>query len=142
MTSFIQLTYFEGWRKDFLLVNSVHDFLKIAVKCPSCSCIEVAVSINQGLSHGPALVGRPGAGPARACPSNVHLMGRGLARPSPSHFNFSRPVQARPIRFSNMSARPMTLAARPMRHGLYTDRPAISVGPPVDLTARATGRPM
>ena len=36
----------------------------------------------------------------------------------------------------------MTLATRPMRHGLYTGRPAVSVGQHVDLTGRATGRPM
>ena len=39
-------------------------------------------------------------------------------------------------------ARPMTLAARPMRLGLYTGWPANSVGRPVDLTGRVTGRSM
>ena len=68
-------------------------------------------------------------------------------RPGPAHsiFKISRPGLARPIIFQTYRpgpARPVTLAARPMSHGLCTGRPAISVGRSVDLTGRATGRPI
>ena len=86
------------------------------------------------------LVGR---GPARPGPSIFQRVGRGPARPSPSHFQkfTARPGPARPIIFSNVSARPDPahhMAPRPMKHGLYMDRPDNYVGRPVDLT----GRPM
>ena len=59
------------------------------------------------------------------------------ARRSASHFKTSRPAH----QILPGPDRPVTLAARPMRHGLYTGRPAISMGRPVDLMGRATGWP-
>ena len=69
---------------------------------------------------------------ARLGPASQFFRGWPAARPSPSSFNFSWPGPAQPINFSNVSARrgrPMIFAARPMRHGVYTGRPAISCGP-------------
>ena len=107
-----------------------------------------------GRCHGLALVGRPGVGPARPInsssdgpqpdPAHQFFTGWAAARPSPSHFQkfTTRPDPANWIFKYVGPARPMTLAARPMKHRLYTGRPAISVGRPVDLTGRATGRTM
>ena len=83
-------------------------------------------------------------------PGPAHHFSQHGPRPGPAHRIFqnftARPGRAHWI-FKNVSAwpgpaRPMTLAARPMRYGLNTGWPAISVGRPVDLTCRATGRPM
>ena len=79
-------------------------------------------TINQGMSWDGA------GGPARP----IHFSYDG-PRPGPAHH-----IQ----RIGYGPAQPMTLAARPMRHGLLTGRPAISVSWPVDLTGRATGWPM
>ena len=77
--------------------------------------------------HGPAPVGRRGVGPGR--PINFSCDG---PRPGPTHQSWR----------GWAAARSMTLAARPVIQGLYTGWTAISVGRPVDLTGRATGRPL
>ena len=77
-------------------------------------------------------------GPPRPGPSFFHMMGRGPARPfnfsedgprpGPAHHIFKSHGPAGPgtsiFQFSRPGlARPMTLAVRSMRHGLYTGRP-------------------
>ena len=88
-------------------------------------------------------MGRPGPSFGGLRPGPAHQIFRGwaAARPSPSHCQkfTARPG---PLDLYASPARPMTLAAGPMRRGLYTGWPAHSVGRPVDLTGRATGRPM
>ena len=105
---------------------------------------------------GPSIFDMMGRGPARPIyfsfggprpgPARQLLRGWAAARPSPSHFQKSPALPGPAHQIFLMCrpgpARPMTLAAKPMRHGLYTGWPAISVGRPVDLTGRATGRPM
>ena len=110
--------------------------------------------------HGPALVGKPitlSCDMLRPRPAHEIFNWWAAARPDPSNFNFMVRGPAQPISFSQDRprpgpsgfeerrpglARPMILAARPIRHGLYTSRSAIFVGQPVHLTGRTTGRPM
>ena len=111
------------------------------------------------MSRGPARPIRFSCGGPRPGPAYQFFRGWAVARPSPSIFQRMGRGPAQPIAFSNFHdpvrpgplafqicqpglARPMTLAARPKRHGLYTGWPVISVGRPVNLTGRATGRPM
>ena len=85
------------------------------------------MSINQGLSW----AGSGGPGRGWASPAHQFFKGWAAARPSPSHFIFNN---LRPGPLDLQICRPgpaMTLAARPMRHGLYTGWPAISVGRPM-----------
>ena len=80
-----------------------------------------------------------GRGPAEPI-SHVQTFTPGPARLGRSYVPMYRPGPAPPMIFSNLSARPMTLTARPMTNRLCTDRPVISVGRPIDLTGQATGR--
>ena len=92
---------------------------------------------NTGDCHGPALVRRPGVGPARPI-----ILSHNGPRPGPA-YQFLKRIgsgPAQPITFAKIHgpARPMISAARPMRHGPYTGRPVMFVGRSVDVT----GRPM
>ena len=97
-----------------------------------------------------------GGRPARPGPARPVIFSRGwaAARPSPSNLQSMESAPAQPITFSKfhglapliifskVSARPGPahhMAARPMRHGLYMDRPDNYVGRPVDLTGRPMG---
>ena len=92
---------------------------------------------------------------ARPGPKILQNMGRGSARPircwedgprpGPAHhiFQNSRPGRARSF-FFLVSAQPIpahNIAARPMKHGLYIDRPENDAGRPIDLTGRQWAGP-
>ena len=95
------------------------------------------------------------ASPARPGPANFQRVGRGPARPikisedgprpGPAHQSHFQKITARrgpAHHFFNSLARPgpaRHMVARPMRHGLYMDRPENYVGLSVDLTDRPMG---
>lgn len=80
--------------------------------------------VNCRACHGLVLVSRFGVH------QSFHLMDRGPAHRSHLIFKLSR-SRPGPSNFQNYrpgSARPIILAPRPTRHGLYTSQPAISLG--------------
>ena len=99
-------------------------------------------SSSQRMGRAPARPFKCSEDGPRPGPAHQIFRGWAAARPSPSHF---QKFTARPIIFSNASARPGPAnhaAAMHMRHGLYMGRPDNYVGRPVDLMGWPKGRPM
>ena len=131
----------------------------LSAGCPSTAhglsidCTWDANGLSVGCPSGLGRVGPGRAGPGHFLydgpqpgPSRHMFRGWAAARPGPSKFERMGRGPAQPITFlKNLGPNrpvPHHMAARPMRHGLYTGRPDNYVGRPVDLTDRRMGRSM